>query len=165
MAEVAAKDRLYPSLLDRLTDDEPSKKQEPAEARALSMDRLRKSVLRDVNWLFNATQMDADLSDYPHVARSVLNYGLPALSGCPASNIRLVELSRALREMLVNFEPRLIPSTVRVHAETNDEMSHNVIVFRIEAQLWSQPVPIELMMRTDINLENGQTRVVEGTLN
>ena len=165
MAEFAAKDRLYPSLLDRLTDEEPGKKQESPEARAASMDRLRKSVLRDLNWLFNATQIDADLSDYPNVARSVLNYGLPALSGSPASSIKLVELSRALCAMLLHFEPRLIPATVRVHAQTNDEMSHNVIVFRIEAQLWSQPVPIELLMRTDINLESGQTKVVEGHVN
>ena len=63
--------------------------------------------------------------------------------------------------MLLNFEPRLIPSSVRVHAETMDEMSHNVIVFRIEGQLWSQPMPIEIYMRTDIDLESGQTRVVE----
>ena len=60
MAEVAAKDRLYPSLLDRLTDEEPLKRSEPAEARMASMGRLRESVLQDLNWLFNATQMDVD---------------------------------------------------------------------------------------------------------
>ncbi len=161
MSEVAAKDRLYPSLLDRLTDEEPSKRSEPVDARMASMSRLRESVLQDLNWLFNATQMDVDSDEYPEIAKSVLNFGLPALSGCPASSLKLVELTRALRDMLLNFEPRLIPGSVRVHAETMDEMSHNVIVFRIEGQLWSQPMPIEIYMRTDIDLESGQTRVVE----
>ena len=41
-------DRLQPALLDRLTDDEPEKKQEPRESRVLSKKQLRQSVLRDL---------------------------------------------------------------------------------------------------------------------
>ena len=161
MAEALARDRLYPSLLDRLTDEDPSKQVESREARASSMARLRESVLRDLNWLFNATQTSDDLSDYPEVASSVLNYGLPPLSGRTASSVALSDLTRQLRDMLIHFEPRLIPNTVRVYAETSEEMSHNVITFRIEAQLWSQPIPLEIYMRTDMDLESGQTKVVE----
>ena len=60
MAEqLLPQDRLQPALLDRLTDDEPDKKQEPREARVLSKSRMRQSVLRDLAWLFNATRLDA----------------------------------------------------------------------------------------------------------
>ena len=45
-------DRLQPALLDRLTDDEPDKRQEPVQARVLSKTRMRQSVLRDLAWLF-----------------------------------------------------------------------------------------------------------------
>jgi type VI secretion system protein ImpF len=31
----------------------------------------------------------------------------------------------------------------------------------MEGQLWAQPIPLEIFMRTDIDLESGQTRVVE----
>ena len=55
---IAPQDRLQPALLDRLTDDEPDKKQEPREARVLSRARMRQAVLRDLAWLFNATAMD-----------------------------------------------------------------------------------------------------------
>jgi type VI secretion system protein ImpF len=161
MAEALARDRLYPSLLDRLTDEDPSRQVESREARATSMARLREAVLRDLNWLFNATQVSDDLSDYPEIAASVINYGLPPLSGRTASSLQLGELTRTLRDMLIHFEPRLIPHTVRVYADTSDEMSHNVVTFRIEAQLWSQPIPLEIYMRTDMDLESGQTRVVE----
>lgn len=159
MAEVQA-DRLYPALLDRLTDDEPSKKTESPQARAVSLNRLREAVLRDLNWLFNSTQSEVNYSHMPLVDRSVLNFGLPGLSGQPASSIMLGELSRSLREILVNFEPRLIPDTVRVEA-IDESPTHNIIAFKIYATLWSQPVPIELLLRTDINLENGQTQVIE----
>src|SRR5712692_8034232 len=81
--EILPQDRLQPALLDRLTDDEPDKKQEPREARVLSKSRMRQSVLRDLAWLLNATQLEAvtDLANVPFVRRSVLNFGLPALSG------------------------------------------------------------------------------------
>ncbi len=57
--QLLPQDRLQPALLDRLTDDEPDKKQEPREARVLSKSRLRQSVLRDLAWLFNATRLEA----------------------------------------------------------------------------------------------------------
>lgn len=161
MAETLARDRLYPSLLDRLTDDEPDKQVESRDNRSASLGRLRESVLRDLNWLFNATQYSGDLADHPEVQASVVNYGLPAVSGRPASSLELGELSRSLREVLLRFEPRLVPHTVRVHAEPRSEAQHNVISFRMEAQLWSQPIPLEIYMRTDMDLESGQTRVVE----
>lgn len=161
MADAPTRDRLYPSLLDRLTDEDPSRTAEAREGRSSSMSRLRESVLRDLNWLFNATQLSDDLDAYPEVRASVVNYGLPALSGRAASSIGLKDLTQELREMLLRFEPRLIPHTVRVHAESADEMSHNVITFRIEAQLWSQPIPLEIFMRTELDLESGQTKVVE----
>src|SRR5215813_10966396 len=84
---LAPQERLQPALLDRLTDDEPDKKVEPREARVLSKRRLRESVLRDLTWLFNATQLEAvnPLAKAPYVRKSVLNFGLPELSGNTAS--------------------------------------------------------------------------------
>lgn len=161
MAETLARDRLYPSLLDRLIDEDPSKQTEARDNRAFSTARLRESVLRDMNWLFNCTQSSDDLDAFPEIRRSVLNFGLPAVSGRPASSLHLTDLARALRDALIFFEPRLIPHTVRVYAETDKKASHNVITFKMEAQLWAQPIPLEIFMRTDMDLESGQTRVVE----
>ncbi len=163
MAETLARDRLYPSLLDRLIDEDPRKTTEARDNRATSTAKLREAVLRDMNWLFNSTQSSDDLSDYPEIRRSVLNYGLPAISGRPASSLDLVDVARALREALLYFEPRLVPHTVRVYAEPSSESKHNVISFRMEAQMWAQPIPLEIFMRTDVDLESGQTRVVESS--
>lgn len=44
-------DRLQPALLDRLRDDHPEQRVEPAEARVMSRQRLREAVLRDLEWL------------------------------------------------------------------------------------------------------------------
>src|SRR5580765_3585956 len=103
MAEqILPQDRLQPALLDRLTDDEPDKKQEPREARVLSKSRMRQSVLRDLAWLFNATRLESgqDLAQAPYVRRSVLNFGLPAMSGKVASSLDVTDLTRAIREAI-----------------------------------------------------------------
>lgn len=164
MADVASRDRLYPSLLDRLADDEPHKQNEARDNRAFTLNRLRAGVLRDINWLFNATRLTDDLDDYPRVQQSVVNFGLPAFSGRPASSLDFAEVSRSLRQTLIHFEPRLIPHTVRVTPITSGKDSaFNIVSFRIEGQLWSQPIPLEIYLRTDMDLENGQTVVQEAT--
>ncbi|NTV94552.1 MAG: type VI secretion system baseplate subunit TssE [Thiobacillus sp.] len=164
MPEPVAKERLNPSLLDRLIDNEPDKRTEVRDARSYSSSRLRESVLRDLNWLFNATQHDdAGLEDYPQVRRSVVNYGIPALSGRPAAALNLREVEQMLRRSIIDFEPRLLADTVRVKVETNEDRftRHNVVSFRIEAQMWAQPYPLDLLLRTELDMESGESRVVE----
>jgi type VI secretion system protein ImpF len=161
MAEALSRDRLYPSLLDRLVDDEPGKATEARENRAASLQRLRENVLRDLNWLFNATQSSIDFEDDPVLVGSVINYGMPPLAGRPASQYDTTELARALREVILRFEPRIVAHTLKVTADRNKGDTHNVLGFRIEGQLWSQPIPLEIFMRTEIDLESGMTSVVE----
>jgi type VI secretion system protein ImpF len=166
MAEPLRPDeRLQPALLDRLTDDEPDKKMEPREARVLTKKQLRRSVLRDLAWLFNATQLEAvnDLSGAPLVRRSVLNFGLPALSGRSASSLDVSDLAKAVREAIINFEPRILPSTLRITTllESGDLDHHNVIGVEIEAHLWAQPVPLEFLVRTEFDLETGKVQIMD----
>jgi type VI secretion system protein ImpF len=161
MAEALSRDRLYPSLLDRLIDDEPGRATEARENRAASLQKLRDNVLRDLNWLFNATQSSIEFDGDMVLSGSVINYGMPPLAGRPASQYDLGELSRVLREVIMRFEPRIIAHTLKVSAERNKGDTHNVLGFRIEGQLWSQPIPLEIYMRTEIDLESGMTQVVE----
>ena len=161
MAEALSRDRLYPSLLDRLIDDEPGRATEARENRSATLQRLRDNVLRDLNWLFNATQSSVDFEGDALLAGSVINYGLPPLAGRPASQYDLGELSRVLRDVILRFEPRIIAHTLKVSAERAKGDTHNVLGFRIEGQLWSQPIPLEIFMRTEIDLESGLTQVVE----
>lgn len=165
MADLLPQDRLQPSLLDRLTDDEPQMLNEPPERRVLTMSRLRDCTLRDLNWLFNTTQMASaeDLEDYSGVASSVINFGIPAFSGYTASGIDIRWMEAALRQAILDFEPRLLPDSVRVKARMveQEEHTHNRLSFDIECHLWAQPAPISLLLHSDVDLESGQTSVVE----
>ncbi len=164
MAELTPKERLQPSLLDRLTDDEPDKTQESRQRRVLSAGQLRESVRRDLSWLLNTTHLAAkhDLSAYPQVERSTLNYGVPDLSGKTSSTIDVHSLEKAIRSAIWEFEPRLLRRSVRIKVVVDEQqMSHNALSFLIEAELWAQPLPLRLYLRTDLDLETGKISVSE----
>ena len=165
MALPKAQDRLQPALLDRLRDDDPTRSSEPPESRVLSRNRLREAVLRDLSWLFNTSRLGSSepLDDYPEAARSVLNYGLPVISGQTISSIDPVALEGQVRQAIVDHEPRILPQSLRVEALMSDSPidHHNQLSFRITGHLWAQPVPLELMLHTDIDLETGRVDVRE----
>ncbi len=164
MAELVAKERLQPALLDRLTDHAPSEQTESREQRVMSYRQLRQSVLRDLSWLLNTTAFEAmqDLSASPHVARSVINYGIPALSGTSASSIEPELLAYKIKQAIIDFEPRILASSLNVEIFMADqEMSHNALSFKIEGDLWAQPLPVHLFIRSDLDLETGEVTVKE----
>jgi type VI secretion system protein ImpF len=165
MATSRAQDRLQPALLDRLTDEAPTQTAESTESRAINRNRLREVVLRDLAWLFNATAPGeaTDWSQVPHARNSVLNYGLPPLSGSSASNIDPVLLQSRVRQAILEHEPRILPASLAVEVVISSKQldHHNLIGFRISGQLWAQPVPLELLLHTDIDLETGRVAVRE----
>ncbi|MDX2022637.1 MAG: type VI secretion system baseplate subunit TssE [Deltaproteobacteria bacterium] len=160
MAELTPKERLQPSLLDRLTDDEPERGMESRERRVLSPSQLRDCVRRDLAWLLNTTNLESTLPlhEVPEVAKSVLNYGVIDLAGKPISSINAGQLEKLIREAIWTFEPRLIKDSVVVKIDERKN-GHNELSFVIEAQLWAQPLPLQLFLRTEIDLESGEVKV------
>ncbi len=153
-------DRLQPALLDRLCDDEPEKLQETLEHSVVSKGRLKRTVLRDLVWLLNTTchNTDNQLEFYPEIRRSVINYGIPVLSGKNFSGVDWRELERSIHEAILVFEPRILPDTLKVKAlvPTDAMGHHNVLQFELRGELWSMPFPIELLIRSELDLETGQ---------
>jgi type VI secretion system protein ImpF len=167
MSEPSARDRLQLSLLDRLTDFEPHARHEARERRVVSARALRESVQRDIGWLLNASGLadGAHAPGLPHVATSVLNYGLPDLAGRNVAALTPGALERVIRDALWAFEPRLARESVRVTAidDTKGAARSHVIRFEIEAQMWSQPYPERLFLRTELDLEAGEVRVADAS--
>jgi type VI secretion system protein ImpF len=164
MAESGNQVQLQPSLLDRLTDDEPEKKSEPTARRGLTKVKLRKSVIRDLNWLFNTSNLVAvqNLDDYPEVINSVINYGMPDFTGHTLSSIDVPEIEQLLKQVIIEFEPRIIRRTLKIRLNVDlDEMSHNAMTFDIEGELWADPVPLHIYLKTKLDLEVGDIKVYD----
>ncbi len=162
MAELTPTERLQPCLLDRLTDDEPTKSSESRDRRVFTSRQMREAVLRDLSWLLNTAQRlgPEDREEAPEVYTSVLNYGVPDLTGITAGGLDIVSLERTIARAIRAFEPRIVPGTLRVTASLNgDEMSGNALVFEVRGDLWAQPVPEPLYLKTEVDLETGQYAV------
>ncbi len=156
------RDRLQPALLDRLTDLAPLSLVEADDTRVMNKSQIRDAVLRDLSWLLNSVQSLGKLAQqYPQAADSVLNYGLPAMSGQLASRVDVGQLERTIKQAILRFEPRVMEDSLEVKALESTSVldTHNVIEFEIRGFMWAQPVPLELLLRTQIDLEAGQVEV------
>lgn len=158
-----AEDRLQPSLLDRLTDDAPETAVEPRERRVLSFAQLKDAVRRDLAWLLNTGNLETlqDLSDWSEaVAGSVINYGMPDLTGLVVSGLEVREVERVLRQTIIAFEPRILPKSLHVSVSVSQEsMTANAVRFEIEGELWALPMPLRLLLRSEMDLYTGNVSI------
>lgn len=163
MPDLTPSEKLQPCLLDRLTDDEPDKTEESRNQRVISQARYKRGVLRDLEWLFNASahlpeegKKEFRLSDYPEAHRSVLNFGTRQLCGTLAPNMD--QLERELLEAVRLFEPRIIKRTLTVKASVN----RHLVTIEIMGELWANPVSEKLFIKTTLDLETGQCSLGDG---
>lgn len=131
---------------------------------------LREAVRRDIEALFNVERYESQIqvtdlerrifenpedviAAFPHVRRSVLNYGVPSFSGRSARDFDLDALARELREVIAVFEPRLKRDTIRVKVSHGDKTGMRI---EVEGTLMLSPVPERLRLSTTIDLDNGR---------
>lgn len=131
----------YPSILDRLLDDEPDATREPLHQRLQGVRQLKRAVTRDLEALLNTRQ--EQLTPLPgagsEVQRSLLTYGLPDFTAWSLlSPIDRQRIRRALEQAIATSEPRL--TRVQVTLEPPREYER-VVRFHIEALLRVEPAP------------------------
>ena len=173
MSEHDAPEYYLPCLLDRLRDDAPEKNKEGRAERSISLKQYKQSVRRDMEWLFNArahiSQEDVpyvpfsrperakrslNISKYPLVDRSVLNFGARQLCGLIAPDMD--QLQTQMNRVIETFEPRIIGHSLTFVAS----MQRQLLGFSISAELWAGEVPEQLRMKTELDLELGACTVV-----
>ena len=161
MADRTISERLQPSLLDRLTDADPSKTVETRDQRVIDIRRLREIVQRDLSWLLNTTNAEPwiDPDRHPHATRSVLNYGVLDLSGVFSTRGRTESIRASLRRSIELFEPRLRPGSLVIELQTVKGAADVVLAFDIRAEMWAEPVPLELYLRSEIDVTTGAVAV------
>jgi type VI secretion system protein ImpF len=132
--------RITPSLLDRLTDQEPGIRQEPVLSRSQGLRALKDSLWRDMNALLNTKRREEEVPEqYVEASRSLLTYGIPDFTAyslkSPADQNRL---RRAIEAAIRKFEPRLekINVTIQLPDETDPTLR-----FRVDALLQIEPAP------------------------
>lgn len=150
--------RFLPCLLDRLTDLEPERREEPPASRAATLAQVRAAVLRDLERLLNCHHR---LDDDERLARadlagSVLDYGVPDVCGRSLSDREIEDLGMAIRASIVAFEPRLEPASVLVRIAPDAGRHGKAFAVEIGGRLRVAELREELLFRTWLDPESGR---------
>ena len=158
MADKMMSERLQPSLLDRLTDDDPNNLGESREARVIDIRRLRDIVQRDLSWLLNTNNAETwlDAARYPLASKSVVNYGVREVAGDFASKDRATVIRKSIAAAIENYEPRIRKGSTHVDIRTENISRNTVISFDIRADMWAEPIPIQLYLRSSVDVTTGE---------
>jgi type VI secretion system protein ImpF len=161
MADRTLSERLQPSLLDRLTDTEPGAVTESREARVIDMRRLREIVQRDLSWLLNTSNNEVriDPTRYPNAAASVLNYGIREVAGDFSNVERAQKIRASIARAIARFEPRIDAGTLDVTLHEEADRSRTLVSFDIRADMWALPLPMELFLRSEVDLTTGELKL------
>lgn len=133
---------------------------DPQAAQVVDMRNLRDSVLRELAALLNTMNLQSvqDLSLYPQVAQSTVNYGVMSFAGKAAHDADPKDTARQLKASIEFFEPRL--RNVRVVPETDTGRADGALLdFRIEAELWGHPVSQQVTLHTSVEIDTGEVSV------
>ena len=147
-------------LFDRLVDRDPWLRREVGRPqRTLDRRGLRESVRLELERLFNTRcPLPAHrLADRP---RSVIDYGIPELTGFSARNVedrdRLAELFRRAVEA---FEPRLEGVRLRFEPVPGDDLS---LAGYVEGLLRTDNVPEPVSFLTSVETRSGKVEIHAG---
>lgn len=158
MSDQTITERLQPSLLDRLTDNAPESRTERREDRVIDLRALREIVQRDLSWLLNTPNSAGKIDPlrFPHAARSVLNFGIREVAGDFSTETRAELIRKSIAEAVRAFEPRIHPGSITVELRVDLAERQSVIHFDIRADMWAQPLPVELYLRSQVDVTTGE---------
>ena len=73
----------------------------------------------------------------------------------------------AILEALINFEPRLEKSGLKVivHMDNEAQESYNQLMIEIKGMIKLNPYPREFWLRTTIDIETGLFSLIDGSVN
>lgn len=158
--------------LRELVELEEERRREATRTARLGMRELRALVLRDLEVLLNAENLEgfateedgrtiALLDGLPRVRASVVNYGIPALAGKVHTRADCEALARGIALAIERFEPRLRKVSVTPEGLEEDPgaPATSPVSFLLSAELWGYPVAEPLRLRTVLDLEEGRARI------
>lgn len=152
-----------PTLIDRLQDDAPQRLTERPSEYEFDLQAMRAIVQRDLALLLNTTNLsdEIDSAEFPQVAASVVNYGVPALSGGYIADRNWSKVEAMLRRAILDFEPRLIPESLAITplGDGPDASRYNILMFELRGLMQWSPYPLEFRIQSAFDLESSTVKL------
>ena len=160
MAKREIERTVQPSLIDRLTDENPRASADPRTTYAESLRQFKLSVQRDLEWLLNTRRTpEPPPEDLTELSRSVYNYGIPNVTSLSRDSLPARKrLLRQVEEALMLFEPRLTGVRLSL-VDLEGEERRRELRFVVEATLRLDPTPEQVVFDTVLHYSSGQVDV------
>jgi type VI secretion system protein ImpF len=124
---------------------------------------MRDIVQRDLTYLLNTANIEdqIDREQYPEIAASTLNFGVPSLAGGYSTARQWRDIEQNIRRAILDFEPRLMPETLAVTPLTdiNQRVLYNVLPFEVSGKIRMDPYPLEFLVQSTLDLETNHVRM------
>jgi type VI secretion system protein ImpF len=123
---------------------------------------MRAGVRRELNWLLNSVNLAAavDLTRYPQVQTSVLNYGMADLTGRVSTPGAINARANDIRQAIRTFEPRMDGDKLRVEAQKGVGLD-NSVSFIIRGDITSAVKAMPVQFLANVEIETGEAVVRE----
>lgn len=124
---------------------------------------LRRHLSNDLASLMNTINLDAtiDLTDYPHIQKSIINFGFGDLSVLSDKGYAAPEMARFIRETLIRHEPRLIPASIEINVNKDAESVTQRLTFDISADMVASPVDVPLDFVAEVDMGAGKIQMTK----
>jgi type VI secretion system protein ImpF len=118
---------------------------------------LRQEVARDLDALLNSISLESsvDMSEMPHVRRSILNFGIPDLTSRTIDENAVDDIPIEIRTAIINFEPRLAADSLQIERDKSVDVSELKVRFIVRAELTCDPVHVPVEFIADL-VEGGK---------
>jgi type VI secretion system protein ImpF len=128
---------------------------------AITEGQLREQLTTDLNALLNTINMQSgfDLSEFPQVRESILNYGIPEISNRTIDEHRVSDIADELRSALLQYEPRLRPEALIVTRDTLVDPDTLNIRFEVSGEMACDPADVAVEFVADIEIDTGKMRI------
>jgi type VI secretion system protein ImpF len=142
-------------------DDPRSSVLRSAQRAVINEAQLRRDVAQDVETLLNCISLESakNIQDFPHVRDSVLNYGFPSIASRTMDELERSGLEPEIERVLRTYEPRLIPSSLRVQRDRRVDPVELKIRYVVQADLACEPVALPIEFVADVEVTTGKIQI------
>lgn len=122
---------------------------------------LRREVMRDLESLMNSISLDsaADLSDFPAVEKSIINYGFPDIARRTLDELDTKGLETEIEKVLCSYEPRLERSSLRIARDKRLDPVELNVRYVVHAELLCEPLKVPVEFVADVEVTTGKIHI------
>ncbi len=133
--------------------------------RGLDEAELMKSISENIGHIVNTIDLQSslDLSPYPFVRKSILNFGLYDFHGLGSEGNKAALVEQNVAAAVMFYEPRIVKDTVHMERnELSDDISQRLEMI-LTGDVKSDPVDLEIELKAEMDLSSGKIHISRGS--